>query len=53
MMSTNVIKFVEQDKIQFLSCILYIRQPVEFFNVIYTYIITESWQGDVFLINFY
>ena len=32
-----LIKFVDQD-IEFLSCFLYIRQPVEFFNAIYIYI---------------
>ena len=31
------IKFVDQDNIEFLSCLLYIRQPVEFFNAIYIY----------------
>ena len=30
-----IIKFVDQDIIEFFSCFLYIRQPVEFFNVIY------------------
>ena len=29
-----IMKFVEQDIIEFLSCFSYIRQPVEFFNVI-------------------
>ena len=32
------IKFVDQDIIEFLYCFLYIRQPVEFFNVMYIYI---------------
>ena len=34
-----IIKFVDQDTIEFFSCFfLYIRQPVEFFSVIYMYI---------------
>ena len=33
-----IIKFVDQDVIEFLYCFLYVRQPVEFFNVIYIYI---------------
>ena len=33
-----VIKFVDQDIIEILSCFLYIRQPVEFFNAIYMHV---------------
>ena len=34
----GIIKFADQDIIEFLSFFLYMRQPVEFFNVIYIYI---------------
>ena len=32
-----IIKCVDQDIIEFLSCFSYIRQPVKFINVIYIY----------------
>ena len=31
------IQFVDQDIIEFSSCSLFVRQPVEFFNVTYIY----------------